>query len=172
MWRGRASRPAPHRIVVSPARESGSTVLGQRGGTGAAEAPRAGTSCAGPTTELTVGRTPCYSHVSPQLLADSAPHLQNPSCSPRRDTEPRCPGHLAGTTGTEEVKAGHRASSSQLLSPDPVCGFFSPSRAKSIPRPTSTHGWGLWAGWTVPAMGSGGRVSRGQRGAPTPHLLR
>lgn len=169
MWRGRASRPAPHHIVVSPARESGSTVLGQRGGTGAAEAPRAGTSCAGPTTADRGQNTllqPCF----PPALGRLSPSLAKPLLQPT-------PGHRAsvpraGTTGTEEVKAGHRASSSQLLSPDPVCGFFSPSRAKSIPRPTSTHGWGLWAGWTVPAMGSGGRVSRGQRGAPTPHLLR
>lgn len=84
---------------------------------------------------------------------------KTPPCSPRRGTEPQCPGHLAGTTGTG---GGEGRTPCDLLaaSLSRPCGFFFSPRAKSIPQPTSTRGWGLWVGWTVPTRGSGGRVSR------------
>lgn len=100
MWRGRASRPAPHRIVVSPARESGSTVLGQRGGTGAAEAPRAGTSCAGPTTADRRQNTllqPCF----PPALGRLSPSLAKPLLQPT-------PGHRASVPRASGWHHWHR----------------------------------------------------------------
>lgn len=67
---------------------------------GAAEAPRAGTSCAGPTIEH-VGRTLCYSHVPPPALGRPSPSLAKPLLQPT-------PGHRASVPRASGWHHWHR----------------------------------------------------------------
>lgn len=116
---------------------------GRRGGTGArVEAPRGpGLACALPAPRHSCpwGRTLCRSHVPPPSSWLTQPlTCKTPSAAHAGAQSLGALGFWLAPLAQVEVKAGHRATSSQLLSPDPVASFAPQSQEHS---PADIHTW-------------------------------